>query len=126
VPHGELYVKVVAVRSSPPKFRPLMVTDPPPLRTAFSRTPLATGASKDTTPIAVPSADPDLSTSSMLVADGIMTAYDTGVHLTAVVVVQEVVRQSLVASATDAVNAIWPKFRPEIVTEDPPVNGVLG
>jgi hypothetical protein len=45
VPQSKPYVKTVVVRSALPKLRPLMVTDVPPLRTAFGRTPLATGAS---------------------------------------------------------------------------------
>jgi hypothetical protein len=45
VPQSKPYVKTVVVRSALPKLRPLMVTDVPPLRTAFGRIPLATGAS---------------------------------------------------------------------------------
>ena len=54
VPQSKPYDKTVVVRSALPKLRPLMVTDVPPLRTAFGRTPLATGASKDSPTCSVP------------------------------------------------------------------------
>lgn len=116
----------VDVKSLTPNEIPDIVTLVRPEPAPFQNGPDTVGASNVTETSPVPRAASIVKTTSVPVANSKIGAYGAAVHLTAVAVLQDVVRQSLVARATDTVNASWPKFRPEIVTMVPPVSGLFG
>jgi hypothetical protein len=89
---------VLAVKSLFPKLSPVTVTDPAPLRGAFSRPYDATGASKEKTADPVPATAPTVTFVMMLAP-----AFSLAMHDTAVLDDHIAVPQTTVLNCTEVV-----------------------